>query len=157
MSAARHLARIADLPAPAAADRDCLARTLWGEARADGVVAMAAVAAVVVNRMRASAACLGRGQAALWWGGPDAGSVCRAPWQFACWSQGNPLRPRLLALEPDSADLAAARLVADAALEGRLGDPTRGADHYHLQIERPAWARGRRPLVVIGRHHFYRL
>ncbi len=157
MRAAPHRARVAALPVPAEAARDCLARTLWGEAGADGLGAMAAIAALVINRMSASARAVERGQEAPWWGGPDAASVCRAPWQFACWSRTDPRRREMLGLAADDARLAAARLIADAALDGRLGDPTRGADHCHRHNERPAWARGRRPLVVIGRHHFYRL
>ncbi|MCF4166463.1 cell wall hydrolase [Zavarzinia compransoris] len=150
-------ARLADLPPPGEADRDTLARTLWGEARGEGVPGMAAVAAVIVNRMRASGRRVALGQKPLWWGGPDAVSVCRAPWQFSCWNRDDPNRARLLAMVPDDAALRPARLIADAALDGRAGDPTAGADHYHARGVRPAWARGRRPLVAIGRHHFYRI
>ncbi len=35
----------------------------------------------------------------------------------------------------------------------RLG----GADHYHRDDFRPAWAVGRKPIRTIGRHLFYRL
>lgn len=62
-------ARIALLPPPGEADRHTLALTLWGEARGEGVVGMAAVAAVIVNRMLASARLIERGRQAAWWGG----------------------------------------------------------------------------------------
>lgn len=149
--------RVAGLPRPRDEDRDILARTLWGEARGEGVPGMAAVAAVIVNRMRESARRVATGRPPAWWGGPDAVSVCHAPWQFSCWNRGDPNRPRLEALAADDPKLRPARLVADAALDGTAGDPTGGADHYHARGTRPAWARGRRPLVSIGRHHFHHL
>ena len=34
---------------------------------------------------------------------------------------------------------------------------TGGADHYHRDDVRPSWARGRRPIRIIGRHWFYKL
>jgi spore germination cell wall hydrolase CwlJ-like protein len=150
-------ARVEALPRPGEADRDTLARTLWGEARGEGVTGMAAVACVIVNRMLASSRRLGQGQAALWWGGPDAVSVCRAPWQFSCWNRSDPNRAALEALAADAAVLLPARTVADAALDGRLGDATGGADHYHARGLRPAWVKGRRPVATIGRHVFYRI
>ncbi|PWR19160.1 cell wall hydrolase [Zavarzinia compransoris] len=150
-------ARVAPLPAPGEADRDTLARTLWGEARGEGVPGMAAVAGVVVNRMLASARLVAAGREAAWWCGPDAVSVCRAPWQFSCWNLGDPNRGRIEALAADGAVLLPARTIADAALDGRLGDSTFGADHYHARGVLPAWARGRRPVVAIGRHLFYKL
>lgn len=150
-------ARVAPLPRPSDIDRHTLALTLWGEARGEGAPGMAAVAAVIVNRMLASARRIDLGQAALWWGGPDAAGVCRAPWQFSCWNQGDPNRLQMTALGSDAAVLVPARVIADAALDGRLGDPTGGADHYHARGSHPAWARGRRPTVTIGRHLFYRI
>ncbi|MFA5124132.1 cell wall hydrolase [Zavarzinia sp.] len=150
-------ARVVPLPKPAEVDRDTLARTLWGEARGEGVPGMTAIAAVVLNRALASARRVACGQSALWWGGPSVASVCRAPWQFSCWNVGDPNRVALLALAPDAASLLPARTIADAALDGRAGDPTAGSDHYHARGTKPAWARGRRPLVTIGRHLFYRL
>jgi len=39
----------------------------------------------------------------------------------------------------------------------RLPGLTRSANHYTRATERPAWAAGRQPVIVIGRHAFYRL
>ncbi len=157
MPRAPFASRVQDLPAATEKDRDTLARTLWGEARGEGVPGMAAVAAVIVNRMRASARRIAQGQAPAWWGGPDAAGVCRTPWQFSCWNRDDPNRALLEALAPDAAVLLPARTIADAALDGRLGDPTGGADHYHARGLKPAWVRGRRPAATIGRHVFYRI
>jgi N-acetylmuramoyl-L-alanine amidase len=39
----------------------------------------------------------------------------------------------------------------------RLPGLTLGANHFTRATERPYWAKGKRPVVVIGRHAFYRL
>jgi len=33
----------------------------------------------------------------------------------------------------------------------------RGATHFTLATERPSWAKGHKPVAVIGAHAFYRL
>lgn len=39
----------------------------------------------------------------------------------------------------------------------KLPNTTRGATHFTLKSEKPAWSRGRRPVVVIKDHAFYKL
>lgn len=39
----------------------------------------------------------------------------------------------------------------------RLGNQTRQATHYTRKEEKPYWAKGRKPVAVVGRHAFYRL
>ena len=34
---------------------------------------------------------------------------------------------------------------------------TRGANHFEIKTRTPGWAKGRKPVAVIGRHAFYRL
>ena len=46
-------------------DLDTLARTLWAEARGEGVAGMEAVAAVIMNRVNAD---LGNDDKPDWWG-----------------------------------------------------------------------------------------
>lgn len=48
-----------------------------------------------------------------------------------------------------------ARLVVDAP--DRLPGITRGATHFTRADERPAWARGIKPVLILGDHAFYRL
>lgn len=48
-----------------------------------------------------------------------------------------------------------ARLTVDAP--ERLPGITRGATHFTRTDERPVWARGIRPVLVLGDHAFYRL
>lgn len=138
-----------DLP-PGSDAVDVLARTLWGEARGESVRGMEAVAAVVMNRVAAARA--GR---VRWWGRTVA-EVCRAPWQFSCWNEGDPNRPRLLAVTAADPAFAAALRIARRAVAGTLGDPTGGATHYHRGGITPSWAAGRAPCAEIGRHLFYR-
>src|SRR5690606_17855731 len=75
---------------------DTLARTLWGEARGTGLLDMFGVAAVIRERYLRPG----------WWSKPsdDWWSVCRNPYQFSCWNQGDPNRKKLYRaeeLEPD--------------------------------------------------------
>jgi len=76
---------------------DTLARTLWGEARGTGLLDMLGVAAVIRERVLRPG----------WWSRPndDWWSVCRNPYQFSCWNQGDPNLPKLYRaeeLEPDA-------------------------------------------------------
>jgi N-acetylmuramoyl-L-alanine amidase len=131
-------------PVVDAAAVDLLARTLWGEARGEGAAGMAAVAAVVLNRLKRPARF-----------GAGIEAVCRAPKQFSCWNQGDPNRERALTVTEADRAFAAARRIARRALAGALDDPTRGACHYHAAGCFPRWARGRAPCAAIGRHLFY--
>ena len=136
-------------------DLATLARTLWGEARGEPDDGVAAVAWVIRNR--ASRAGFAGGMA----GRPGAiDRVCRAPWQFSCWNEGDPNRALMQALTDDRC--ARERAIALAVLEGNLVDPTQGADHYHT-IARPGgarnwppfWAPGMRETARFGGHVFY--
>jgi len=141
---------IADPAARAAAygDRaftlDVMARTLWGEARGEGRDGMRGVACVILNRAGDPG----------WWGRSVA-EVCLKPWQFSCWLESDPNRVKLLAVDGRDRAYATALSVAVDALAGILPDYTFGATHYHTLDCAPAWAKGRTPCAVIGRHAFY--
>ena len=127
---------------------DLLARTLWGEARSEGVAGMQAVASVILHR----AAHPG------WWG-HDVASVIMAPWQFSCWL-AEPVGElhALRMLTSADAYFRQAKAVAADALAGKLIDRTHGANSYaNLALCNPAWARGAVPTAIIGHHHFYHL
>jgi hypothetical protein len=133
---------------------DTLARTLWAEARGEGEAGMAAVAAVVMNRIQISLEHGGR----HWWG-RDAATVCRARGQFCCWNPGDPRRAKLLAVDEADPEFRVALRIAADALAGRIEDPTFGATYYKLASQ-PwpySWGRPRLPLATIGHHAFYRL
>ncbi|WP_142850946.1 cell wall hydrolase [Telmatospirillum sp. J64-1] len=136
-----------------AADLDILARTLYGEARGEGLNGMTAVAHVILNRAKRR----------KWYGRcaglPDhsISAVCRCPWQFSCWNPDDPNRAKLLAADLSDPAYRWAMLVACAVVNGAagFGDATQGADHYHSRSVSPAWAAGRKPVVSIGGHLFY--
>jgi len=126
-----------------------LAKTLWGEARGEGVKGMEAVAAVVLNRLRTGY----RNRHAV-------DEVCLDPKQFSCWNSDDPNLPQLNRIDqaPD-ADYRSAMAIATNAMNGLLTDPTFGARHYvattlPLRL-RPRWLLDKTPVVVIGRHEFY--
>lgn len=142
-------------------DLEALTRTLYGEARGEGLVGKVAVAEVVINRRNAK----------TWWGRirpklnvPDHSveAVCRMPWQFSCWN-GND--PNFLLITADwqnlrkSAEAAVCYTIAALALDGLLAR-TLPAEvyHYHtrgLPFPR-SWGAYRDPIAEIGSHLFYR-
>ncbi|MGE4280086.1 MAG: cell wall hydrolase [Magnetospirillum sp.] len=137
-------------PAPPGSAVDILARTLWGEARGEKVRGIEAVAALVMNRVKRAQDRGGR----YWWGS-SIQQVCLKPWQFSCWNQGDPNRPKLEKVTEKDRVFRVCLRVARRAAAGTLDDPTLGATHYHTQAVAPPWARGRNPSVIIGNHLFY--
>lgn len=143
--------RIIELPT-----HEVVARTLWAEARSHGMDGMAAVANVIRNRVDNPG----------WWG-KDWRGVCLTVAQFSCWNPNDPQAPVIRAVDMGSASrnggslMTMARLITTEAMATGLWDRTNGADHYHAEYVRPAWAKGRAPTFVIGksgsRHLFYKL
>lgn len=131
--------------------RDVLARTLWGEARGEGVTGLQAVACVILNRVEVAAQMGG-----YWWGN-DVLQVCQKPYQFSCWNKNDPNYPRLLRVDEADPVFRAAGAIADQALSGQLNDMTDNATHYHAASVAPYWAAGRTPSARIGAHVFYRI
>jgi N-acetylmuramoyl-L-alanine amidase len=125
---------------------DTLARTLWGEARGESRLGKEAVAAVVLNRLKRNAP--GRFGATI-------EEVCRKPLQFSCWNPNDPNRAQLERVDKSDAAFAECWAVAELAVDGRLTDPTDGADHYHTVNVSPSWSLGRTPCRTIDRHHFF--
>lgn len=144
-----------------ATDVDTLARTIWGEARGEGVEGMEAVAAVIMNRVKLD---IGGDGKPDWWGEGVEG-VCRKPWQFTCWSVGDPNFAKIDRVTPEiDKRFAQALEIAEKAVAGELPDPTCGATHYCTEavLPRTAWARlengmPRIPTAKIGRHVFFKL
>lgn len=136
-------------------DADTLARTIYGEARGEGVAGMEAVAACIMNRVKAD---LGNDGKPDWWGEGIEG-VCRKPWQFSCWLPNDPNRDKLLTVTERDPWFRHAVEIAKRAIAGELPDPTNGATHYctFTVVPMTKWAQGREPVAKIGRHWFYRL
>jgi spore germination cell wall hydrolase CwlJ-like protein len=139
---------------------DILARTLLGEARGEGDAGMAAVAAVVANRV-------GRGaRYARKWGRPHPlygdgtfKSACLAKKQFSCWNANDRNRDFIAGL--DLAQYPGATGIAEATVAGTVTDTTGGATHYLTEAAFLAspddhWCRKNPPLCQIGSHLFFK-
>lgn len=133
-------------------DLDVLARTLFGEARGDGLGGLTAVAWVIVNRVRRQS-----------WYGRTVRDVCRKPLQFSCWNSTDPNEPLLRAATTAQPDFLRCVGVAALVLSGAYPDPTGGATNYHTIAAPkgtvrwpPKWAAGLVETIRIGNHVFYR-
>ena len=126
---------------------DVVARTIYGEARGQGLIGMQAVANVIANRVRNP----------RWWG-RNWVEVCTKKWMFSCWLEGDPNREKLLKVDARSSEFRKAIRIAKAAIAGTLEDVTKNSDHYlNAKIAAPKWTRGRKPVKTIRDHTFYRL
>jgi spore germination cell wall hydrolase CwlJ-like protein len=140
--------RYADLLDPDKISREqkCLAEAVYFEARSESAEGQAAVAQVILNRVRS---------------GLYPASVCGVVYQnrhrhlacqftFAC--EGKSLRIA------DAESWETAKRVAREVTEGTtyLAE-VGGATHYHADYVRPNWARRLKKMDVIGRHIFYKL
>ena len=124
----------------------CLAEAVYFEARSEPEAGQAAVAQVVLNRVRSE----------LY---PK--SICEVVYQnkerylgcefsFAC--EGKSLAVN------EAGSWAVAVRIARQVLEGGIYNPDVGnATHYHADYVRPYWSKALERLDVIGRHIFYRL
>lgn len=140
--------RYTDLIDAASMEREqrCLAEAIYFEARSEPEEGQAAVAQVVLNRVRS---------------GLYPRSVCGVVYQnrhrhlacqftFAC--EGKSLRIT------ENGPWQAAMRIARAVTEGRTYLEEVGAStHYHANYVRPGWSKRLKKMDVIGRHIFYKL
>jgi spore germination cell wall hydrolase CwlJ-like protein len=132
-------------------DRDILARTLWGEARGEGLAGQIAVAWTIRNRVN-------DGKVISWWGEGYAG-VCQKPYQFSCWNKSDPNYAYLSGAKPiPLQEFTQAQIAADQVISGKVPDPTGGATHYHATTMQkvPAWAAKAKQTLKLGHHAFYK-
>lgn len=138
---------------PSMKDFDVLARTIWGEARGEGIKGQKAVAFVIMERVRD----------ARW---PSAiTSVCRQPMQFSCWNESGRQSQRRDCTVVHSDVLIATGCYTAAVLvatEYDQDDMTCGANHYLTtdlfnSDRRPSWADPEKVTVAVGNHTFLRL
>ena len=117
-----------------------VALTILAEARGEGKEGMAAVACVIAQRAENRSMT------------PE--QVCLQKWQFSCWNGKT---------EQDLDHLYKSPMAEWALyLEKNIHSMNRAkvgfADHYYADwIKEPYWARGEKPVAVIGKHKFYRL
>jgi N-acetylmuramoyl-L-alanine amidase len=133
-------------PLPNYSGRDLviMALTLHGEARGLDTEGQTKVAWVIRNRAQRFNLPFFAGKLVNHEGAIE--KVCRAPWQFSCWNEGDPNARLLNALLSEwnrylerPYGLDAEFKVASAVLEGIVEDITNGSDHYHT-VAKPGWA-----------------
>ena len=132
-------------------NRDILARTLWGEARGEGLAGQIAVGWTIRNRTF-------DGKAKSWWGEGYAG-VCLKAWQFSCWNKNDPNYAYLSGAKPiPAAQYAQALKAADQVMAGTVTDPTGGATHYYAMTmpKPPTWAKGAKQTLRLRQHVFFK-
>jgi len=144
-----------------------VAQTLWGEARGEGDAGIAAVAAVIANRATAAARYHARyNHFHPLYGDGTLAAAClvnfHSTWQFTCWSPDDPNRAKLDAVTEADPTFAHCLVVAEAAIAGKIADPTGGAVNYldpvatqKLYGHLPGWTASMRETARIGRHVFY--
>lgn len=135
-------------------DKDILARTLYGEARGEGLEGLEAVACVIMNRFKAG----------KWFTGyvikngkkiPNVAQTCLKRAQFSCWNKNDANYRVLQQVSENDAVFRQCLLVSERALSGNLIDFTNGATHYHTKAIKPEWAKGKSPCYRVKNHLFY--
>jgi spore germination cell wall hydrolase CwlJ-like protein len=126
-------------------EQNCLARAVYFEARGESLKGQAAVAQVVLNRVRNPAypdtACAVVYQNSTW--------LNRCQFSFAC--DGNP------DIIDDQRAWRLARDIAMAVAAGKIFLVEIGSStHYYANYVSPSWARSMRKSGQIGKHLFYR-
>ena len=127
-------------------DIDVVAKTIWGEARGEGLNGMTAVACVIMNRATKGG----------WWGRTPR-EVCLKPSQFSCWLKSDPNRAKILAVTQTDPQYQIAMSLANSVLTGTLTDITAGATSYQVRGTNAWWAKGKTPIASIGTQDFYRV
>lgn len=133
-------------------EADVMARTLWGEARGEGVDGMQAVANVILNRVK-----IAQEKGGYWWG-DDVISICQKPFQFSCWNKSDVNFIRLQKVDQKDIHFTTALRISRRALHCGIIDNTHGATHYHSRfIDAPHWTKDVPPRAKIKNHIFYQL
>jgi spore germination cell wall hydrolase CwlJ-like protein len=125
-------------------DLEVVARTIWGEARNQGLSGMTAVGCVIQNRVKIGG----------WFGGTPR-EVCLKPYQFSCWNKDDPNRAKLLSVTSADPQYQNALSIANSVLTGTLKDITGGSDSYQVTGTNAFWARNLKPVASIGSQDFY--
>ena len=125
-------------------DTEIMAKTLYGEARGEGISGLEAVANVIMNRVKKP----------CWWG-KTIREVCLKPMQFSCWNTDDPNRSKLMGDLSHDPLFDVCKRIAVRAIRGLLPDKTKGSTHYHTLSVHPRWASALVPNAQIGNHLFY--
>jgi len=111
----------------------CLSAIMFGEARGEPDIGKVAVAFTAINRKAdpnyPKSIC----------------SVMKQPKQYQFMDYGMPTQKQVAYLMP----------LAEAILQGRVDDPTRGAKWFHTKNMKPYWAKDKVVKVAYNNHIFY--
>ncbi|WP_029415028.1 cell wall hydrolase [Brevundimonas bacteroides] len=123
---------------------DCLTAAVYYEAASETAAGQAAVAQVVINRMRHPA--FPKTICGVVFQGQERTTGCQ--FSFTC--------DGAMARAPSAAGWGRARAVAAAALNGAVAPQVGMATHYHTDWVAPYWAERLVKMTQIGTHIFYR-
>ena len=124
---------------------DLLTALIMGEAEGESILGKLAVACVVKNR-------LGDRRWPNTWQ-----RVMLQKYQFSCFLPGY-FRPEITSQHWDKIAWRECRFAAFGLLDGYVSDVTDGCNHYYASwAKEPSWAKGKRHIMGIGGHLFYRL
>lgn len=124
---------------------DIMARTIWGEARSEGVNGMRGVGHVIMNRAKLNT-----------WYGRTTKEVALKEYQFTAWNINDPNRVKMLNVTKDDPQFKQAIEIATNIINGVDDDLTGGATHYHTKQINPYWASSMKELGTVGNHVYYR-
>lgn len=125
---------------------DIMARTIWGEARNQGLAGQQAVANVIMNRVKKGG-----------WYGATPAEVCKKKYQFSCWLENDPNYKKLINVDSSDRQFVQCLDVAQKAINGEIGDNTGGATEYHTKDIKPNWNYNKlQKTASIGDHIFYK-
>jgi hypothetical protein len=125
---------------------------LWAEAYGESVRGKEAIAAVILNRLKAAQTHFGKD----WWGNTIV-EACLSGDQPGCWRETPERRQRLLQTGPDDPVFRICYRIASRAIRGALIDPTYGATYYCRLGESPGWMSHCTPTIILGDRKFYRI
>jgi spore germination cell wall hydrolase CwlJ-like protein len=112
----------------------CLSQVMFGEARGEPDIGKVAVAYTVINRKADP---------------KYPKSICeimKQPFQYQFINDyGIPSQTQVAYLMP----------LAEAILNGRVDDPTKGAKWFHTRKTKPFWAKQKDIKIALGNHIFY--
>ena len=129
------------LTAEPTAEQVTITLTILAEARGEGKEGMYAVACVIQQRMKQRKAC--------------GITICTANRQFSCWNNG---RPSVKLLNKSKQHSYALRLAKHISAGKELDRKYVGfADHYCTLKTNPYWAKGEKPVKIVGNHKFFKL
>lgn len=129
----------------ASRDLDCLTQAVYFEARGESPAGQAAVAQVVLNRVRKAG--FPKSVCGVVFQGSARGAGC----QFSFTCDGSMKRAR------ETQAWSQARRIAKRALAGAVMTAVGDATHFHTVHVSPDWSRELRQVAQVGLHIFYRM